>query len=61
MRFVVALLVVDLPVLVGVAVAGSFYGYANTLAAVMDYRENHLWTWLPTLLLLLVLVRRKRA
>jgi hypothetical protein len=61
MRFLTSLLVIDLPVLAAVAIAGTVYGYADTLTAVMAYREHNLWTWLPSLLLLLALVRRRRA
>lgn len=61
MRFVTALLLVDLPVSIIVGITGWFYGYADTLTAVMDYRENNLWTWLPPLILMLIVERRRRA
>jgi hypothetical protein len=61
MRFVTALLLIDLPVLAAVAVAGTVYGYADTLTAVMAYREHNLWTWLPPLVLMLIMERRRRA
>lgn len=61
MKFVTALLVVDAPVLLATLVAGSVYGYANTFHAVSDFRTDHWWTFLPSVAVAIVVVRRWRT
>lgn len=60
MRLVAAIVLVDLPILLAVAIVGWFYGYADTYNTVMDYRMEHLWTFVPSLVVVFFLVRRWR-
>lgn len=60
MKWLAAIVLVDVPILLAVAIIGSFYGYANTYNTVMDYRTEHLWTFIPSLVLVFFLVRRWR-
>jgi uncharacterized membrane protein len=60
--FLVGLVLVDLPVLITVAIAGWFYGYQHTYTVIEDWRMAHPITFAPSLVLLVVLaVRWKRA
>jgi hypothetical protein len=54
------LLLIDLPVLVAVAIVGAFYGYRHVYWAVTDYRLEHPWSLLLSLVLAVLLVRRWR-
>jgi len=56
--FLLGLFLVDLPVLVAIVVVGLFYGFVHTYTEVMDYRIEHLWTMVPSLLLAFWLCRR---
>ena len=57
-RFVLAMLLVDLPVLVAIGIVGFFNGYLATYHGVMEWRLSHPWSLLPSLVLAIVLVRR---
>lgn len=57
---VLGLLLIDLPVLIAVAVAGAFYGYARTYEAVTAWRLQHPWSLIPSVVLAVVLVVRWR-
>ena len=52
------LFLIDLPVLIAIVVVGCFYGFVHTCSVVMDYRIEHLWTMIPSLLLAFWLARR---
>jgi hypothetical protein len=56
--FLLGLLLVDLPVLAAVALAGHWYGYRDTYDGVMDWRLAHPWSLLPSLVLSVWLLRR---
>lgn len=56
--FLLCLFLIDLPVLATVAVVGWFYGYRHTYWAVSDWRMSHPWSLIPSLLLLLWIVRK---
>ena len=54
------LLAIDLPILVAVAVAGAWYGFTDVSTAVMDWRLAHPVSFLPSALLLVWIVRKRR-
>jgi hypothetical protein len=54
----VGLILVDLPVVIAIAAVGWKYGYAKTWNVVVDFRMQHPWTFLPSLALTVMLVRR---
>jgi len=53
---VLGLILIDLPVLLAVAVVGWFYGYQHTYWTIADWRLEHQWTLLPSLILTVVLI-----
>ena len=57
-RFLLCLLLVDLPVIATVLAVGWFHGYANTYWAIEDWRMTHPWSFAPSLVLAVVLARR---
>lgn len=60
-RWLIGLVVVDLPVLLAVLAVGSVYGYAHTYEAVTAWRMQHPWSLLPSLVALALIVRRWRS
>jgi len=58
--FLVGLILIDLPIILAVAVIGWQHGYVNTYESIMDWRTSHPWSFIPSLALLVVLVRRWR-
>jgi len=58
--FLLGLILIDLPIILAVAVIGWQHGYVNTYEGIMDWRTSHPWSFIPSLALLVVLVRRWR-
>jgi len=58
--FLLGLILIDLPIILAVAVIGWQHGYVNTYESIMDWRTSHPWSFIPSLALLVVLVRRWR-
>ncbi len=56
----VSLLLVDIPVVLVVFVIGWRHGYVNTYENIMDWRTSHPWSFIPSLALLVVLMRKWR-
>jgi len=56
--FLLTLLLVDLPVLLAVVACGFFFGFAHTYETVMDWRLQHPWSLLPSLVLAAVVAWR---
>jgi len=54
------LLLIDLPALLAIAVVGWKYGYARTWNVATEYRLQHPWTFLPSLAMTVIFVRRWR-
>ena len=52
------LLLVDLPVLTLALVAGVRFGFRDSFWAISDWRFAHPWSFVPTVALAAVLVRR---
>ena len=56
--FLLGLLLIDFPVVVAIAVLGLFFGFAHVYNDVMDWRMQHLWSMIPSVLLAVWLGRR---
>jgi hypothetical protein len=54
------LLLVDLPFLVAVLIAGFWFGFAHTYTAITDWRLAHPWSFAPSIVVAVVLVIRWR-
>lgn len=59
-RMLLGLVLVDVPVLAAVAVAGSLYGFVHTYEAVSAWRIAHPWSFAPSVLLAALLAVRWR-
>lgn len=46
--FVATLLLIDVPVFVGVLVCGFIFGFTETYEAVMEWRLQHPWSLVPS-------------
>lgn len=57
-RFVLGLVLVDLPVLVAAVVCGIWLGFGHTISAVMEWRVEHPWSLIPTAVVFGLLVYR---
>lgn len=57
-RLLLGLVLIDAPVLVAVAVAGSLYGFVHTYEAVSAWRLAHPWSFAPSVLLAVLIARR---
>ena len=54
------LLLIDLPFLLVVATVGWKYGYVHTWEAISEWRFAHPWTFIPSIVLAVLLIRRWR-
>ena len=59
-RLLVGLLLIDLPAIVAVLIVGSRHGYVATYNSTMDWRMQHPWSLLPSLVIACWLVVRWR-
>lgn len=58
LRSLVGFVLVDVPLLVAAAIAGSVYGYRDTVVAVFEWRRDHPASYAVSLVLLLMLAAR---
>lgn len=56
-----SVLVVDVPLLVAGAAAGAVYGYRDTIAAVLDWRQQHPATYLLSAAVVAAALWRRRS
>jgi len=57
-RALLALVLVDLPVIVAALIAGVWFGFADTYSAITEFRLDHPWSFAPTLAILAFLAVR---
>lgn len=57
-RILLAILLVDLPVLAAAAIAGAVVGYDRVWYWIGDWRMQHPWSLIPTAALVLIIVVR---
>jgi len=57
-RALLALILVDLPVIIAALVAGAWFGFVDTYVAVSEFRLDHPWTLAPTFAIVALLVVR---
>jgi hypothetical protein len=56
--FLLGLLLIDLPVFAAVAVLGVVYGFKNTYWTISDWRMEHPWSLIPSVILAAWLIRK---
>ena len=56
--FLLGLLLIDLPFLIIVAALGVVYGFKDTYWTITDWRIEHPWSLIPSLLLAVWLLRK---
>jgi len=56
--FLLGLLLIDLPFLIIVAALGVVYGFKDTYWTITDWRMQHPWSLIPSLLLAVWLLRK---
>ena len=57
-RLLLAFVLVNAFEMAVLAVAGLWFGFADTFAAITGFQQAHPWSYLPSLVLLAVLVTR---
>ena len=59
-RFLIGLILIDVPVLLGIMVASLVFGAGDTFETVAQWRADHPWTYAPSFVALAVLALRWR-
>jgi hypothetical protein len=57
--FLLGLLLIDLPVLIVVIRFGVVYGFGNTYGTISEWRLEHPWSMVPSVMLAAWLIRKR--